>query len=310
MPEAHVGCLLLRNEQTKSLDRLKNLIARSSRPVLDQSLLRIGLYPPSSVPLSTDRVCPRSMSLIPMGRLYFILVVHSPHAQVAADGASATTGASGSPLADTAQAQTQTQAETQRPPKEANPPSGKEPAAKPSQGSGRPLQPKPRPKPKEPKSRSPGSQIPKGRDPHPSHRQESLARISGLQPDAPLRGLARQGILRKGTTIHLNIGACDINALLVILFIIHAQPQRLPRQLDVQTLANVALIAEFYQCGIVRSFSGGWHDAVKDYKLPDRYCPDLLQLLWDSYYFRWTGCFNAYSMSFPGFPIPEQIVGM
>ncbi|KIA75602.1 hypothetical protein HK57_00616 [Aspergillus ustus] len=236
------------------------------------------------------------------------LMKRCPHAQVAADGASATTGASGSPLADTAQAQTQTQAETERPPKEANPPFGKEPAAKPSQGSGRPLQPKPRPKPKEPKSRSPGSQIPKGRDPHPSHRQESLARISGLQPDAPLRGLARQGILRKGTTIHLNIGACDINALLVILFIIHAQPQRLPRQLDVQTLANVALIAEFYQCGIVRSFSGGWHDAVKDYKLPDRYCPDLLQLLWDSYYFRWTGCFNAYSMSFPGFPIPEQIV--
>jgi hypothetical protein len=119
--------------------------------------------------------------------------------------------------------------------------------------------------------------------------------------------------------IEVNLVGWDLNALLIVLYIIHEQHDKVPRRLGIQILAKVALIATYYGCACVLPYGDIWHESLKNDALPDSYGNELCLLLWVSNYFRWVGCFNACCLicvdsspsviTFPGFPVLEQTIG-
>ncbi|WQF77009.1 Putative SKP1/BTB/POZ domain superfamily protein [Colletotrichum destructivum] len=75
---------------------------------------------------------------------------------------------------------------------------------------------------------------------------------------------------RKATTIRLD-GRCqfdasdwDVDALLLLLRIIHGRTKEIPRRVDLETLAKVAVLIDYYKChDAIAFFSDMWVEALK-----------------------------------------------
>ncbi|KAL3456036.1 hypothetical protein BJX64DRAFT_52791 [Aspergillus heterothallicus] len=85
----------------------------------------------------------------------------------------------------------------------------------------------------------------------------------------------------------------DIEALLIILHVIHGQHYKVPRRITLEMLAKVAVLVDYYQC---REAVSIWRDiwvGGLDETVPSTYCRDLLLWIWVSYVFKMPENFRA-----------------
>ncbi|KAL4948178.1 hypothetical protein BDW69DRAFT_189510 [Aspergillus filifer] len=123
--------------------------------------------------------------------------------------------------------------------------------------------------------------------------------------------------LRGKGSIELVIHDWDIEALLVVLHIMHARLLKVPPQVTLEKLAKIAVIADYYHCESVQFFRTLWQRWLPK-KPPAAYTRDVLLGLWVSHFFNWDVHFDAYTKAASeysdgiveplGLPIPEQVL--
>ncbi|KAL6233019.1 hypothetical protein BDW75DRAFT_232314 [Aspergillus navahoensis] len=138
--------------------------------------------------------------------------------------------------------------------------------------------------------------------------------------DKMLHGNWKEGreFKEKGSIV-LVVDSWDVDAFLVVLYILHSQLLKLPRRVSIEQLAKIAVIADYYDCQSVRFFGSLWILCLprKPPASPLDF-RDIMLGLWISYYFRHALTFSAYSraaieqsdcfISPLGLPIPTTIV--
>ncbi|KAE8131641.1 hypothetical protein BDV38DRAFT_288513 [Aspergillus pseudotamarii] len=123
--------------------------------------------------------------------------------------------------------------------------------------------------------------------------------------------------LQKGT-VEITAEGWDLEALLILLRAIHGQQYQVPRKLTLAMLANVAVLADYYDCKeAVYIWSTIWIDALEE-KIPKTYSEDLFRWLWVSWAFQLPDQFKESTstvMSWGdrwinglGFPIPVRVM--
>ncbi|KAB8212786.1 hypothetical protein BDV33DRAFT_197233 [Aspergillus novoparasiticus] len=123
-------------------------------------------------------------------------------------------------------------------------------------------------------------------------------------------------LLKKGA-VDITISGWDLDAFLILMNIFHCQPQSLPREISLELLAKVAILADYYQCQtLVQYFADRWIKSLRN--LPTTYSRDSMLWVWVSWVFRQSYEFEkctllAISQSSNritnlGLPIPEQVI--
>ena len=65
-------------------------------------------------------------------------------------------------------------------------------------------------------------------------------------------------LIEKGA-VENTISGWDLDAFLILMNIFHCRPQILPREISLELLAKVAILADYYQCQtIVHYFADRW----------------------------------------------------
>ncbi|KAI1419124.1 hypothetical protein F5Y12DRAFT_779526 [Xylaria sp. FL1777] len=111
----------------------------------------------------------------------------------------------------------------------------------------------------------------------------------------------------------------DIEALLIVMQIVHGQNRHVPRSLDLEMLVKVAAIVDYYQFHeILEPFSEIWRLRTKDSWIADITSQNLIPLLFVSWVLGWPEEFKAVTkiaqtrskrpLSPLGLPIPERII--
>ncbi|PYI35952.1 hypothetical protein BP00DRAFT_492177 [Aspergillus indologenus CBS 114.80] len=131
----------------------------------------------------------------------------------------------------------------------------------------------------------------------------------------------------KETTSHLATGPMeiaaegwDLEALLIVLQVLHCQNSQIPRKLSLEMIAKIAVVADYYQCKeALGFFSQTWLDSLEQ-EPPSTYCRDLLLWIWISWFFgrqsqfRQTTSAAASRSTSPvdslGLPIPGAIIAL
>lgn len=124
--------------------------------------------------------------------------------------------------------------------------------------------------------------------------------------------------LQKGS-IEITAESWDVDAFLILLRIIHCQFTHIPRKLDLEMLAKVAVIADYYECKeAVQFFSDIWIEALGGVNLKE-YSRDLILWLWIAWTFQLSSQFKTVSsiamshnsgfISNLGLPIPGRVIG-
>ncbi|KAJ5465264.1 uncharacterized protein N7458_000950, partial [Penicillium daleae] len=91
-------------------------------------------------------------------------------------------------------------------------------------------------------------------------------------------------LLQQGS-MELTTSGWDLEALLLLLKIIHCQHDHIPRKLSLEMLAKIAVIADYYDCKkILRFFLDVWIGNLAE--VPEIYCRDLVLWLWVSWVFK------------------------
>ncbi|KAE8397272.1 hypothetical protein BDV37DRAFT_277048 [Aspergillus pseudonomiae] len=122
-------------------------------------------------------------------------------------------------------------------------------------------------------------------------------------------------LLEKGA-VEITISGWDLDAFLILMNIFHCRPQNLPRDISLELLAKVAILADYYQCQtLVQYFADRWIKSLR-VNLPTTYSRDSMFWVWVSWVFRQSYEFEkctllAISQSSNritnlGLPIPEQ----
>ncbi|UKZ85115.1 uncharacterized protein TrAFT101_000989 [Trichoderma asperellum] len=110
----------------------------------------------------------------------------------------------------------------------------------------------------------------------------------------------------------------DADSLIILMNIIHGQTQKVPNKIDLEMLAKIAVLVDYYKCHkAVRFFADAWISRLRQ-PLPSSYSRDLLLRLLVSYIFSEHRVFTAltktiiYESRGPihtlGLPIPEDMV--
>ncbi|KAL5002030.1 hypothetical protein BDV10DRAFT_129370 [Aspergillus recurvatus] len=138
--------------------------------------------------------------------------------------------------------------------------------------------------------------------------------------DRMLHGNWKEGreFKEKGSIV-LVVDSWDVDAFLVVLYILHSQLLKLPRKVSIEQLAKIAVIADYYHCQSVRFFGSLWVRCLPKKPPASPYeFRDIMLGLWISYFFRHALTFSAYSraaieqsnyfISSLGLPIPATII--
>jgi hypothetical protein len=184
---------------------------------------------------------------------------------------------------------------------------------------------RPTKRPKVSSETSNASTHPKPEDPNPKEIriQVSAKHLSVGSPvfDRMLYGGWKEGkeFKEKGS-IELEVDNCDIEALLVVLYILHSRLHQVPHKLNVEQLAKIAVVADYYDCQSLAFFSPIWLGGLKGEQVPAAFSRDLVVWIWVSFYFRWGDTFENATrkcieccpgpISSFGLPIPKSIIGM
>ncbi|KAJ5949999.1 hypothetical protein N7454_001583 [Penicillium verhagenii] len=77
----------------------------------------------------------------------------------------------------------------------------------------------------------------------------------------------------------------DSHAFLIVLRLMHGQHHEVPRKLDLEMLAKVAVVADYYDCKqALNLVTGMWISKLE--KVPETYCRDLILWVWISWFFQ------------------------
>ncbi|KAI0904608.1 hypothetical protein F4823DRAFT_614482 [Ustulina deusta] len=120
---------------------------------------------------------------------------------------------------------------------------------------------------------------------------------------------------------HIDADDWDTEAFLIVMRIIHGQNRLVSRSLDLEMLAKVAAIVDYYQCHeMLEPFAEIWHLQRKEALIPGTVSRDLILLLFVSWVLRWSEEFKAVTriaqtqskgpLSTMGLPIPERIISV
>ncbi|KAJ9402136.1 hypothetical protein DTO282F9_900 [Paecilomyces variotii] len=123
--------------------------------------------------------------------------------------------------------------------------------------------------------------------------------------------------LQKGS-VEITTEGWDVEALLILLRVMHCQNYHVPRKLTLEMVAKVAVLADYYECKETIRFSADtWIKSLEEVP-PDRYCRDLILWLWISYYLKLPGQFQKASsiaisqsngwINNCGLPIPDKVL--
>ncbi|PKY04456.1 hypothetical protein P168DRAFT_297303 [Aspergillus campestris IBT 28561] len=123
--------------------------------------------------------------------------------------------------------------------------------------------------------------------------------------------------LQKGS-VEITAESWDIEALLILLRIIHCQYHHIPPKLTLEALAKVAVLAEYYDCRETVRFLGQiWIKALEEV-IPSTYCRDLILWLWVSWFFQLPSQFKQATSTVMsrcnkwvdnlGLPIPNNVI--
>ncbi|KAL3434217.1 hypothetical protein BDV09DRAFT_204892 [Aspergillus tetrazonus] len=123
--------------------------------------------------------------------------------------------------------------------------------------------------------------------------------------------------LQKGF-VEINADGWDIEALLIMLRIVHCQSSDVPRKLTLEMLAKVAVLADYYHCRkALEFFTDTWINAL-DETIPTTNSRDLIIWLWVAWYFHLPAKFKEATSTVMtlsndridnlGLPIPEDVI--
>jgi hypothetical protein len=136
-----------------------------------------------------------------------------------------------------------------------------------------------------------------------------------------LRGDWKEGhTLRSDGNLVLHEKDWDPDALLVLMNIIHGHTRKLPRSVNLEMLAKIAVLVDYYRCvEVVEVFSEIWINKLKNTLLPKSYSRDLILWILVSWIFHQPTLFRSFTgiaikesrgpIQTLGLPIPERIVG-
>lgn len=102
-----------------------------------------------------------------------------------------------------------------------------------------------------------------------------------------LNGNWKESALTSDTYYTLHSSGWDVEALQIIMDIIHGRSQRVPRFVTLELLAKVAVLVDYYKChDTVKFFSDTWIENLQTWKHPTRgLCRELILRLFVSYVF-------------------------
>lgn len=123
--------------------------------------------------------------------------------------------------------------------------------------------------------------------------------------------------LQKGL-VEVTAESWDLEAFLILLRAVHGQHYHIPQKLTLETLAKVAVIADYYQCKqALYIMTDIWVRNLEE-TVPTTVCRDLVLWLWVSWFFRLSSQFKAStsvaisrsnsSISSWGLPIPANVI--
>ncbi|KAL4951824.1 hypothetical protein BDW69DRAFT_31181 [Aspergillus filifer] len=123
--------------------------------------------------------------------------------------------------------------------------------------------------------------------------------------------------LQKGS-VEITAESWDIDVFMILLRIIHCKYSRIPQQLDLESLAKIAVLADYYDCKEAIELAAViWIKALKE-SVPETYSRDLVLWVWVSWYFQlpfqfdkatstaMSWCDNGISNL--GLPIPDYVI--
>jgi hypothetical protein len=125
--------------------------------------------------------------------------------------------------------------------------------------------------------------------------------------------------LQKGS-VEITTQGWDIEALLILLRVIHGQHYHIPRKLTLEMLAKVAVLVDYYECKEATSvWTTIWIDSLEE-KIPSTYSRDLFLWLWISWFLQLPTQFkkltstvmsqsNGWINNGLGLPIPDKVMG-
>ncbi|KAB8240039.1 hypothetical protein BDV35DRAFT_374788 [Aspergillus flavus] len=92
--------------------------------------------------------------------------------------------------------------------------------------------------------------------------------------------------LFKNGAVQITTDGWDPEAYLILMNIIHSRPHILPREIGLELLAKIAVLADYYQCQtLVQYFADRWIENLK-VNLPAIYSRDLVLWIWVSWVFK------------------------
>ncbi|CAG8027830.1 unnamed protein product [Penicillium salamii] len=126
--------------------------------------------------------------------------------------------------------------------------------------------------------------------------------------------------LASGRVVQIGIDDCKAEELLLILNIIHGNFRAVPQKISFQTLVDVSLAADFFQCtDVVQPFALRWIDDLKA-DLPSKWTPEIPEWIMISVLFRHEDTFahvtkiavehGTCPFETHNLPIPGNIKGM
>lgn len=103
-----------------------------------------------------------------------------------------------------------------------------------------------------------------------------------------LSGRWKEGLrLLKEGSVEIPIRDWDLEAFLILMDIFHCQAQNLPREICLELLAKIAVLADCYQCQpLVRFFTKIWIGQLRRKIFPTIYSRDSMLWVWVSWNFR------------------------
>ena len=110
----------------------------------------------------------------------------------------------------------------------------------------------------------------------------------------------------------LDVPDTDPSTFLIILNVIHCRGSRAPRSVDFNTLTELAVLTDYFQCHeALERYPSLWLEGLKD-DLPSTYCDNLMKWICVSWVFNHTETAQRMApgnMSLLDLPIPKSVYG-
>ncbi|GFF90472.1 hypothetical protein IFM47457_08500 [Aspergillus lentulus] len=102
---------------------------------------------------------------------------------------------------------------------------------------------------------------------------------------SPVFKKALRQMERRFNLFEITTEGWDVEAFLILLRILHCQHHKLPKRVNLELAAKIAVLADYYECNdLVGFIRDAWINCLRE-ELPDMYSRNLILWLWISWYF-------------------------